>query len=184
MPDNTGEARRRLRAIMGDAFAQSFSLYGFNEVAGRLYAALFFADAPRSLDDFVAELGISKTTASVTVRYLLGMGLARKVWQPGRKEYYLAERDFSGAMLEHLREVFQKECALVQEALAGAKEVLAAAKPAAPKEALAALETDEALLTQLGKAYRGWGVVLKVMGRFRPGRRGNDEAALGRKEGD
>lgn len=70
----------------------SVSLLGMlNRVCGQIYALLFLSPRALSLDDIVAELGVSKGSVSINIRILEDYKLVRKVWMKGtRKDYYEA----------------------------------------------------------------------------------------------
>jgi len=71
------------------------SYFGFNKVMGQLYGALLLSPDPLSLDDLMAQLGISKASVSTNIRTLEHMGIAREVWvKDDRRKYYRAESDF------------------------------------------------------------------------------------------
>ena len=75
---------------------------GLGRAIGQVYAFLYFSPEPRTLDDMVAALGISKGSASMTVRQLEQWGAARRVWVKGdRKDYYLAE-DYFGRIVRNI----------------------------------------------------------------------------------
>jgi DNA-binding transcriptional regulator GbsR (MarR family) len=85
------EARERVI----DAISQNMNLYGVTESIGRLYGALYFQEAPMTLDDMKEELGMSKTSMSTSVRNLLDLKMVDKVWKKGvRKDLYQAEPDW------------------------------------------------------------------------------------------
>lgn len=85
------EARERVI----DAISQNMNLYGVTESIGRLYGALYFQEAPMTLDDMKEELGMSKTSMSTSVRSLLELKMVDKVWKKGvRKDLYQAEPDW------------------------------------------------------------------------------------------
>lgn len=174
---NIADARAKVRSLMGEAFASAYKFYGFSEIAGRVFSLLYFAAEPVTLDDLVAQLGISKTTASVNVRFLTGLGMVRRVWQPGRKEYYLAERDFSRAMLDYLLATFQKEYAVIKEAIGESERILQEAQQGVDTNGPALLAGDVSLLEKLSKTYRGWEWILKILGRLTSPRRGAKNVA-------
>ena len=70
----------------------SASLLGIlNRVCGQIYALLYLSPEPLSLDDIVAELGVSKGNVSINIRILEDYKLVKKVWVKGtRKDYYQA----------------------------------------------------------------------------------------------
>ena len=68
---------------------------GVSRVIGQLYAMLFLSEKPLCLDDMVERLKISKGNASLNIRKLESLGVAKKVWVKGdRKDFYEAELDF------------------------------------------------------------------------------------------
>ncbi len=78
-----------------DALAQNMNLYGITPSAGRLYGLLFFSNKPLTLDEMKEELGMSKTSMSVSVRCLLDLNMVEKVWIKGeRKDLYIIKEDW------------------------------------------------------------------------------------------
>lgn len=66
-----------------------------SKVGGQIYALLFLARNPMSLDEIMKILHLSKGNISVNIRMLESVGLVRKVWVKGtRKDYYEAARDY------------------------------------------------------------------------------------------
>ncbi len=56
---------------------------------GQVYGLLYLTVGPLSLDDLVAQLGISKASASLATRQLASWGAIRRVWVPGeRRDFY------------------------------------------------------------------------------------------------
>lgn len=72
-----------------------------SKVGGQIYALLFLARNPMSLDEIAEVLKLSKGNISVNIRMLEGYGLVRKVWVKGtRKDYYEAARDYPRIFLK------------------------------------------------------------------------------------
>jgi predicted DNA-binding transcriptional regulator len=72
---------------------------GVPEAAARLYGYLLLCESPVSLDDIVAELEVSKSTASVAARLLVMYTLARRQSQRGtRGILYEVSDDFDGIL--------------------------------------------------------------------------------------
>lgn len=72
-----------------------------SKVGGQIYALLFLARSPMSLDEIAEVLKLSKGNISVNIRMLEGYGLARKVWVKGtRKDYYEVARDYPRKFLK------------------------------------------------------------------------------------
>lgn len=82
---------------MLDGLGQLSDYLGFSKVMGQIYAAMLLSDRPLCLDDLVERLDISKANASMNMRTLENMGMARQVWvkgNSGRRKFYEAETDF------------------------------------------------------------------------------------------
>jgi HTH-type transcriptional regulator, glycine betaine synthesis regulator len=68
---------------------------GIGRVIGQIFAHVYLSPEPQTLDDMVAALGISKGSASMSVRQLLQWGALQPVWIKGeRKDYFEASEDF------------------------------------------------------------------------------------------
>lgn len=75
---------------------------GLGRAIGQVFAYLYFSPEPRSLSDLEKALGISKGSASMTVRQLEQWGAAKKIWVKGdRKDYYEAN-DWLGQIIRNV----------------------------------------------------------------------------------
>jgi len=89
--NTTQDIRERFIAAAGD-LTQSL---GFGRNLGQIYGHIYFSPAPQSLDDLCESLGISKGSASMSVRQLEQWGALKKIWVKGtRKDYYEAGEEF------------------------------------------------------------------------------------------
>jgi DNA-binding transcriptional regulator GbsR (MarR family) len=78
-----------------EGLGQLASYFGFNKVMGQLFGALLLSPTPLSLDDLMAQLGISKASVSMNMRSLEQLGIVREAWvKDDRRKYYRAEHDF------------------------------------------------------------------------------------------
>jgi DNA-binding transcriptional regulator GbsR (MarR family) len=69
--------------------------WGYPKGVGAIFAVLYLASHPLSLDELVQQSGLTKGAVSTNVRSLARMGLVRHVTRLGdRKDYYAAETDF------------------------------------------------------------------------------------------
>jgi DNA-binding transcriptional regulator GbsR (MarR family) len=69
--------------------------WGFPKGMGAIFAVLYLAPNPLSLDEIVEQAGLTKGAISTNVRALSRMGLIHPVTRFGdRKDYYEAETDF------------------------------------------------------------------------------------------
>lgn len=79
--------------------------WGFPKAMGAIFGAIYLAPQPISLDDLVAQVGVSKGAVSTNVRNLERLGMIHKHLQIGdRKDYYIAETDFWKIIRNLLRE--------------------------------------------------------------------------------
>lgn len=91
MADPLTAARQRLVEALG----RQSAFWGLGRAPGELYALLYLADGPLSLQELARAAGLSKGAVSVAVRQLERLGLVRRGLRPGdRRAYFEAERDF------------------------------------------------------------------------------------------
>ena len=101
MPDALSDARTNF--IEGMSRISDF--WGFPKAMGAIYGAIYLSPAPISLDELVAQVGVSKGAVSTNVRQLERLGMVHKHFQLGdRKDYYTAETDFWQLVKNVLRE--------------------------------------------------------------------------------
>jgi DNA-binding transcriptional regulator GbsR (MarR family) len=103
-------------------------LYGVNPLAGRLYAQVFVATEPLTLDELCARTGAAKSTVSVAIRTLARARVVRLVPPRGdRRDRYEGVTDPWALLADWNRQYFQPELAMfrdtgevLERALAGA----------------------------------------------------------------
>ena len=79
--------------------------WGLPKGMGAIFAVLYIAPGPLSLDEIVEQTGLTKGAISTNVRSLSRMGLIHSVTRLGdRKDYYEAETDFYKSIRTILRE--------------------------------------------------------------------------------
>jgi DNA-binding transcriptional regulator GbsR (MarR family) len=79
--------------------------WGLPKGMGAIFAMLYLAPNPLSLDELVEQTGLTKGAISTNVRSLSRMGLIHPVNRLGdRKDYYEAETDFYRAIRSILKE--------------------------------------------------------------------------------
>jgi DNA-binding transcriptional regulator GbsR (MarR family) len=117
-----GEDQRRFI----DDLAQTYARYGVSLTFGRLMGLLLVSEMPLSLDEIAAQLGISKSGASVTARELERAGVIRRLATPGsRRIVYEATDDMEpmfGAQIARIRDamgVFKRAVPHVMEGRSG-----------------------------------------------------------------
>lgn len=103
---------------------------GLGKILGQIYAHIYFSEGPKSLDDLVTELGISKGSASMAVRQLESWTALRKVWVKGdRKDYFEATDDFGRIIRRVMKDVVGEKMESFETLLDDAEAVLGQAKP-------------------------------------------------------
>lgn len=112
--------------------------WGFPKALGAIYGALYLSPEPLSLDDLVAQVGVTKGAVSTNVRYLARLGMVHKVVRLGeRKDFYRAETDFwkiiRGLLKEREKGEFDRALGTVDECL----DEVTALLPSAPDATLA-----------------------------------------------
>jgi len=79
--------------------------WGFPKGMGAIFAVLYLSPTALSLDEIVAETGLTKGAISTEIRTLARMGLVHRSTKLGdRKDYYEAEADFYAAIKSILKE--------------------------------------------------------------------------------
>lgn len=94
----------KFRDLMVEAAGEFAASLGLNPVLGQLYSLLYFSPNPLSLDEMTELIKMSKGNISVNIRVLENWDAVRKVWVKGsRKDYYQANRDLVGIVLNRLK---------------------------------------------------------------------------------
>ena len=85
--------------------SQISRFWGFPKGMGAIFAVLYLSPTALSLDEIVAETGLTKGAVSTEIRTLARMGLVHRSAKLGdRKDYYAAESDFYAAIRSILQE--------------------------------------------------------------------------------
>ena len=88
-----------------EGLSQISRFWGFPKGMGAIFAALYLSPTALSLDEIVAETGLTKGAISTEIRTLARMGLVHRSTKLGdRKDYYTAETDFYVAIRSILQE--------------------------------------------------------------------------------
>ncbi len=68
--------------------------WGINKTMAQIHAYLMISKEPRSVEDIMEELQISRGNVSMNLRELMNWGIVFKEFKPGeRKEYFVSEQD-------------------------------------------------------------------------------------------
>ena len=101
MPDTTDQAREHF--IQGISRIGYF--WGFPKAMGAIFGAVYLSPQALTIDEIVAQIGVSKGAVSTNIRNLERLGIVHKELKLGdRKDYYSAETDFWKIVKGILRE--------------------------------------------------------------------------------
>ncbi len=77
-------------------------LYGITLSIGHLYGNMYFNNAPVTLDEMSATMGMSKTSMSTGMRTLMDLKMINKVWGKGsRKDLYEVVPDWHQNFIDY-----------------------------------------------------------------------------------
>ena len=95
----------QIKGSFVEALSQISRFWGFPRGVGAVFAVLYLAPDPLSLDEIVQRSRLTKGAVSTDVRSLARMGLVHRSSRIGdRKDYYVAETDFFKAIRSILGE--------------------------------------------------------------------------------
>src|SRR5512140_3194489 len=104
--DVEGQARTRFI----QALSRIAHFWGFPKAMGAAYAAIYLSPQPLSLDAIVERVGVTKGGLSSHLRMLERIGIIHREGQLGdRKDYFVADTDFWGAIRRILQERERRE---------------------------------------------------------------------------
>ena len=154
LPEEVAAAREEII----EAAARSAEVYGLNGSYGRLYAILFFAGDPLSLDELADRSGYAKSTVSTAMQDLERLHFVdrRSIPGEGKRLYFEAETDFWHILQQVLNQEVRREIRTMSQALDGAAQRL---EDADHPQAEADLEKVRFLQRQ----YDEWETILNVL---------------------
>ena len=95
----------RIKKDFTEGLSQISRFWGFPKGMGAIFAVLYLSPTHLSLDEIVAQTGLTKGAVSTEIRALARMGLVHRSSKLGdRKDYYEAEADFYAAIRSILKE--------------------------------------------------------------------------------
>lgn len=162
-------AIQHARQPLIDAIAQAFTLYGWPEISGRLFAQLFLDGFPRSQDELAELVAMSKATVSTNLRSLEALHLVHRVASPlessndsgGRpRVYFQAERNFMKVAQELLRHNARREIELVRRGVDESRHrltMLAAQSDSTGSDVLRSTIQDDLDAIDKLQGYQRWG---------------------------
>lgn len=117
---------QRSRERFIDALGQQSAFWGVGKITGQLFAALYLAKEPLTLDQLAESLAVSKGHVSVAIRTLEQLGMVRRHLPRGeRKIFFEAETDFwkiSRRVLERRQKPeFDQSFQVLRESIAEAR---------------------------------------------------------------
>ncbi len=103
-----------------EAWGAMGALWGVNRSVARVHALLMASEEPLSLEEIAEKLDISKGNASMSLRELRTLGVARPVDVPGdRRDFYVTEPDVWTMFFRILKERKRREFDPALEAIHG-----------------------------------------------------------------
>ncbi|REB08877.1 GbsR/MarR family transcriptional regulator [Sporosarcina sp. BI001-red] len=150
------EKLEKSRKRITESIAQNIHLYGLPPSAGRQFGMMFFEDHPLTLDDMSAELGMSKTSMSTSIRSLSEAKLVDRVWERGvRKDLYEVKDDWYQIFVDMFtvkwRRAVSLHTAAIRKSMAELKELKKADD--ITDELLAIIESDIEKLLYIREYY-------------------------------
>lgn len=145
------------RDVMISAIAQSMVAYGVTPSVGRIYAVLYFAESPLTLDDIKDEVAMSKASVSTGIRELIDTGMVVKVWKKGdRKDHYIAEKDFFKNFLSFMVKMLRLERGVIHKAIEQTEPVMQELAQEADDESVRDAAAKDLSRVSGSKAYLNW----------------------------
>jgi DNA-binding transcriptional regulator GbsR (MarR family) len=145
------------RDVMISAIAQSMVAYGVTPSVGRIYAVLYFAESPLTLDDIKDEVAMSKASVSTGIRELMDTGMVVKVWKKGdRKDHYIAEKDFFKNFLSFMVKMLRLERSVIHKAIEQTEPVMRELAQQSDDESVRDVAAKDLSRVSGSKAYLNW----------------------------
>lgn len=157
MPKPDIQRLEEARDVMISAIAQSMVAYGVTPSVGRIYAVLYFAEVPLTLDDIKDEVAMSKASVSTGIRELMETGMVVKVWKKGdRKDHYIAERDFFQNFLSFMVKMLRLERDVIHKAVEQVEPQMRDLADNAADSDIREIAAKDAARVNGSKAYLTW----------------------------
>jgi DNA-binding transcriptional regulator GbsR (MarR family) len=115
MPNIRNKEIRKTRHRFIQGMAELLTPLGVPQTAARLYGYLLLSEEPVSLDRIVADLEISKSTASVAAHLLEMYTLVRRSGQRGTRRVLFEPSDDYSGMLNAQKRSLEQLAALIKE---------------------------------------------------------------------
>ncbi len=108
-----------------DLFVNGVRVLGLPKSVGEIYGFLYISPEPRSFDEILQWLQISKGSTSQGLKFLRSLGAVRAVYVGGtRKDYYVAETELKKLVGGFIREELLPHLESGTERLDGLRELL------------------------------------------------------------
>lgn len=108
-----------------DLFVNGVRVLGLPKSVGEIYGLLYISPEPRSFDEILNHLQISKGSTSQGLKFLRSLGAVRAVYVAGkRRDYYVAETELKKLVGGFIREELAPHLESGTERLEGLGELL------------------------------------------------------------
>lgn len=129
-----GSDLHRARERFINLWGEMGSNWGVPRTMAEVHALLYIVGKPLNTDVVMNALGISRGSASTTLRSLVQWGIIRRIHVRGdRKEYFQAEQDVWKLFRVILRERKKREVDPLLDSLRACRELTEQSEPAPPK---------------------------------------------------
>jgi DNA-binding transcriptional regulator GbsR (MarR family) len=106
----TMDSAARARHHFIQALSRIAGFWGFPRAMGAAYAAIYLAPEPLSFDTIVTTVGVTKGGLSPHLHMLERLGIVHREGRVGdRRDYFVADTDFWGALRRILQEREKRE---------------------------------------------------------------------------
>lgn len=110
---------------MIDLFVNGVRVLGLPKSIGEIYGFLYISPEPRSFDEILERLSISKGSTSQGLKFLRSLGAVRAVYVAGtRRDYYVAETELKKLVGGFIREELTPHLDSGTDRLGGLEELL------------------------------------------------------------
>ncbi|MBJ6362800.1 GbsR/MarR family transcriptional regulator [Paenibacillus sp. GCM10012307] len=169
----TEEQQRRVvqaRQRVIESIGKNMDLYGITLSIGHLYGNMYFNNAPVTLDEMSATMGMSKTSMSTGMRTLMDLKMINKVWGKGsRKDLYEVVPDWHQNFIDYFsirwRKAVETNSSALNKSLKEIREIRA--EYAGNEMLLMLLDEDESKIHDALNYYK-W--LLRLIDSFESGK--------------
>ena len=130
--------------------------WGINRTMAQIHALLLVSPEPKSADEIMQELQISRGNTNMNVRELMDWGIVEKILKPGeRREFFSAEKDIWIVAMKIIRERKRREVEPILDALNQLKDIDAEKGDKEAKQFIEMVSSIQKFANQTSKGVDG-----------------------------